>query len=180
MFGFICRLTRPHGNARRPARLGVESLELRENPAAMPWTGEAPVTISNPTVTEGAVATFVVTPKVGHPVINATYETVDGSASGNTDPDFQIVTGRLSWAVGDNTPKTIKVQTIDDAAYEPQEGFRFRLSDTELNTWTSPPSPVWQADGFGTINDNDPLVSVGDAQATEGTPGSAQIGRAHV
>src|SRR5262245_1744600 len=95
MFGFLPRKSRlPAANSRR-ASLAFEVLEGRENPAGMPWTGAAPVSVSSASVTEGNVATFVVTPAVGHPVIDAIYQTADGSASGSDGPDYQIVAGQL-------------------------------------------------------------------------------------
>jgi hypothetical protein len=172
----------PHSD-RRP-RLAVQPLERRENPAGMPWDGSPTVTVTNATVTEGAVASFVITPKPGHPVIDTIYITDDGTASGSNGPDFQIVTGRLRWAVGDNTPKVVAVQTFDDAAREATETFRLRVQDTELNTWYYPARPAWQTDGFGEIRDNEPppppppptpRVSVGDGRVVEGDAGSPPI-----
>ena len=121
------------------------------------------LTISDPTVTEGTNAGFVVTASDPSPTsITVTGNTANGTAGSG---DFTALTSQtFTIAAGETTSNTVNVATTDDNVDEPDgETFTMNLSDVSSN------ATLDESSGTGTINDNDeaPVLSVNNATVSE-------------
>ena len=124
------------------------------------------LTIHDSTVAEGnagtVAATFSLTLSVAssQPVTVA-YTTADGSAKAGSD--YQAASGTLTFAPGE-TSKTVSVLVNGDRLAEPNETFNVKLSSpTNAN--------ISNAQGVGTILDDEPRISIGDVSKKEGKNG---------
>ncbi len=128
------------------------------------------ITISDaPAVVEGnagvANATFsVALSKALQVPVTVNYASADVTATANVD--YTPVAGTLTFAAGE-TQKAILVSVIADSLNEGNETFVVNLSNATNGTITA-------AQGTGTINNDDPVVSVtiGDLSVTESTGGT--------
>jgi ELWxxDGT repeat protein len=138
-----------------------------------PWhlvPGGPAITVTDTTVTEGNVgttaATFTVRLSEAHDQpVTVAYATAAGTATAGTD--YQSVSGSLTFAPGE-TVKTITVLVNGDQFGEPNETFVVNLSSATNAT-------IADAQGTGTILDDEPRISIGDATVTEGNTGTRAI-----
>jgi uncharacterized protein YkwD/plastocyanin len=88
------------------------------------------------------------------------FSTADGGA--RAPDDFVFTSGTLTFSPG-QTAKTITVDVVDDLLDESSESFSVNLAGAVDAT-------IADAQGLGTLTDNDaePTVSIGDATVTEG------------
>lgn len=119
--------------------------------------------VNDAAVTEGSALVFTVT-KSGSATLSysVSYATSAGSAAAGSD--YTATSGTLNFASNEAT-KTISVSTSDDAAVESSETLSLLLSAATGG------STISDAQGVGTINDNDvlpPSFAVNDVSATEG------------
>ena len=122
------------------------------------------LSINDVSVNEAAGnATFTVT--LSGPsaqTVSVNYTTADGTALAGSD--YSATNGTLSFAPGE-TSKTITVAITNDNVFESTEGFSLNLSNPTNAT-------IADAQGLGTITDNDTaptIQSVSDASITEGS-----------
>ncbi|MCB1094216.1 MAG: hypothetical protein KDN22_01435 [Verrucomicrobiae bacterium] len=126
-----------------PASLVIGNVEIAENGSAVVFE----VTVTGATDS----------------VISVDFATSDGTATAGSD--YTATSGTLQIPVDISGPATISVPILDDALDEDD-------SETFTLTLSAPVNAViGQATGTGSILDNDdaPVVSVGDADVTEGT-----------
>ncbi len=122
----------------------------------------ASFSVDDITVTEGVGVTFTVT-KTGATTLShdVSYATADSSALAGSD--YTAKTGTLTFAANETT-KTASILTTDDSTNENVESFFINL--------TSPTNGavIGDAQGVGTLNDNDPgpSFSVNNVTVTEG------------
>jgi hypothetical protein len=126
--------------------------------------------IGDAAVTEGnngsAAAVFTVTLTApANETVTVRYATLEESAWAGTD--FQATNGILTFAPGE-TSKPVSVSVAGDRLGEPDEFFTVRLSDP-VN------APISDGIGRGTIRDDEPQITVGDASRPEGKNGSATM-----
>ncbi|MEB4613203.1 Calx-beta domain-containing protein, partial [Leucobacter sp. M11] len=105
-----------------------------QGPAADIGAVEVPVIagqvalLEDVTVSEGEDAVFTVTRSAGsHVPASVTVSTADGSAVAGED--YTATSVRLSWAAGEEGPKTVSVPTLTDALIEPEQTFTVSLSE---------------------------------------------------
>ncbi len=159
-------------NADTAADVGVANLFSHNvsvflNNRDWPPLGAPFVSVGDVYLTEGntgttnAVFTVSLSAAFNQP-ISINYSTVDGTATAGSD--YQAIAGVLSFNSGE-TRKTLTVLINGDRLAESSEHFLVNLSN---------PSNVRIADGqgFGSIADNEPLVTVSSAQVTEGNTGT--------
>jgi large repetitive protein len=126
------------------------------------------LSIGDATVTEGngtATATFTVQlspASVGD--VSVDYATADGSATAGSD--YVGESGELTLPAGETT-ETITVNVIGDALHEDNESFSINLTNASG-------ASLSDAQGLGTITDDDPLpsVAINDVTVTEGDTGT--------
>ncbi len=120
--------------------------------------------VNDVSVTEGGSLVFTVT-KTGSTSssFSLNFATADGTATAGSD--YTAASGTLTFASTDVT-KTITVATTDDAAVESAETVLVNLSGATGG------STISDAQGIGTINDNDapppPSFAINDVSVTEG------------
>ena len=126
--------------------------------------------IQNVTVNEGGTATFTVTlAAVSGQEVTVNWETVNGTATGDTDcngdGDFTESSGTLTFQAGNTAPDEPDPAVVicEDDLHEPAETFGLRLR-IPTNA-TAPADPA-----TGLINDNDgpPALSVDEPRVLEG------------
>jgi hypothetical protein len=93
------------------------------------------------------------------------FATVDGTALAGVD--YQPAAGTLAFAVG-QLSRTVTVNLIADAEVEPDETFRIVLSNPQG-------AVVGDAEGAGTIRNDDAAISIGDASRLEGHSGTSSM-----
>ncbi len=131
------------------------------------------LSINDATVTEGdggsVDATFTVTlsPASGQ-VVTVGYQTANGTASAGTD--FTAASGTLTFGIG-VTSQTVTVPVLGDTLDEANESFFVNLSNPTN-------AAIGDAQGIGTITDNDPppSITINDVTVTEGDSGSVSAG----
>jgi hypothetical protein len=133
------------------------------------WPPPPPPTVSvnDVTVTEGNTgttdATFTVSLSYSADTdVTVHYATADGSATAGSD--YTATSGDLVIPAG-QTAGTVTVPVLGDRLAEPTETFALNLSSPVNAT-------LGDGQGGGTILDDEPRVSVGDATVTEGNTGS--------
>jgi uncharacterized delta-60 repeat protein len=121
---FTVILSNPGGGA----VLGTPSVETVTITNDDAPNGDLGLTVNSLTVTEGEQAVLQVarTNGSGGPV-QIDYATSNGSAT--APEDYTAASGTLTWAAGDSSPKTITVNTVDDALDEPTETFSVTLTN---------------------------------------------------
>ncbi|HEY9639750.1 MAG TPA: Calx-beta domain-containing protein [Coleofasciculaceae cyanobacterium] len=123
--------------------------------------------IDDVTVTEGGTARFTISlsQASGSPM-TVTYSTADSTATAGSD--YTATTGTVTFAANE-TQKTIDIVTLDDPANEPSETFFVNLSSTDVT--------LTDAQGLGTITDNDglPKIAVADVTVPEGNSNSSAL-----
>jgi hypothetical protein len=133
------------------------------------WPPAAPLlTINDVVLTEGnsgtASATFTVTLSApSDQPVTVAYATADGSATAGSD--YQAASGTLTFAPGETTG-TITVLVNGDRL---GEGF-FEYFFVNLNGATN--AIIADGHGWGTIHEDEPRISIGDATLTEGDTGT--------
>jgi hypothetical protein len=70
--------------------------------------------------------------------VTVRYATTAGTATSNVD--FAAASGVLSWAAGDNAPKTVDIAILQDSLYEGRETFGFALSSASGGARLGTPS----------------------------------------
>ncbi|MCA0302386.1 MAG: cellulase family glycosylhydrolase [Proteobacteria bacterium] len=130
--------------------------------------------ISDASVAEGSagtpgIATFTVRLSAAATTpVSVAFATADGTALAGSD--YVARAGTLTFAAGE-TSKTIAVTALGDAAVEANESFTVVLSNASGAT-------LGDASGTGTLLNDDtapvvlPTLSISDASAVEGNPGS--------
>jgi hypothetical protein len=134
----------------------------------------ATLAIADARATEGGTLVFGVTADLAdeHTPLTATYTIAfDAGASAADLAAGTSLTGTVTIPAGDTTAM-IDVDTVDDALAEATETFTVTLSAPSAN------AVIGDGTAVGTIDDNDPqpvpVVSIADAEATEGgTPSFA-------
>lgn len=123
--------------------------------------------VNDVSATEGGTLTFTVT-KSGEGIQNfsVNYATADGTAAAGSD--YTAASGTLTFAVGE-TIKTVSVPTTDDAVDEASETLSLNLSAATGG------STISDAQGVGTIEDNDPAPSFAISDATAVTEGGTLV-----
>src|SRR3954451_20779297 len=134
--------------------------------------GVGNISIADVTIAEGnagtSIATFTVTRTGGNAAFDLTYATADGTATAGNDYVAQP-TGTVSFADGDLT-KTISVTINGDTTVESDETFYVNLlSATNGGT-------IVDAQGLGTIANDDTAGGVGDISITDVTIGEGNSG----
>jgi probable HAF family extracellular repeat protein len=130
--------------------------------------GTPVVQIGDASVTEGQTGTraagFTVTlsPASSEPV-TVSYSTANGSATAGSD--YQSASGTVTFAAGE-TAKPISVLVNGDRAGEPNETFVVNVG------LTSGAAVVGDAQGLGTIVDDEPRVSIDSVSKNEGQSGT--------
>ncbi|WP_165873488.1 Calx-beta domain-containing protein [Parasulfuritortus cantonensis] len=79
-------------------------------------------------VSEGDGAIVLTVLRLGDANASASVSFATASGTARSGIDFKAVSGKLYWAAGDATPKTITVPVIDDALQESSETFKVSLS----------------------------------------------------
>jgi uncharacterized protein len=135
------------------------------------------LSVSDATVTEGnsgdtPLATFTVT------LTNAASDdfTVDFATSDNASAlagtDYTTSAGTLNFdAFANGTTRTFTVPMIGDDTPEPDETFTVTLSNVQGNAAVV----IGDATGTGTIEDDEPRLSVADASIVEGDSGTSTL-----
>ncbi len=137
----------------------------------------APVlSIDSPSVTEGDTTTATLTFTVSLAPASGKTVTVnyDDGLTGTAGPNdyTAIEAGTLTFAPGE-TSSTIAVTVTGDTADEPDETVVLRLSSPTNAALSGSPVAIL---GTGTIVDNDlPVLSIGDATAAEGDPATFSL-----
>jgi len=126
--------------------------------------------IDNATVMEGntgtTAANFTVTlSEASTEMVTVAYATGGGTAIAGSD--FQAASGTLTFAPGE-TSQTISVLVNGDRLGEPNEMFVVNLSN---------PTNATISDGYGdgTIEDDEPRISIGDVAKSEGMKGQTTL-----
>jgi len=101
--------------------------------------------------------------------VSVDYATADGTALASTD--YTATTGTLTFAPGQTT-KSVSVPLLSDQITEPNESLTLTLANVDEGAATGPPVTLVNAVAAGTIVDNDPKVSIGDARVKEGDKGT--------
>ncbi len=117
------------------------------------------------TATAGAL-TFTV--RLASPAVapaSIDFATVDGTAVAGVD--YQPVSGTLDFVVG-QLSKTVIVNLIPDAEVEPDETYRLVLSNPEG-------AVIGDAEGVGTIRNDDAAISIADVLRSEGHSGTTSM-----
>ena len=164
--------------SRWPGRLvgcvTVSALVLVMAPSLASAATSPVITIGDVTVTEGnsgtTNATFTITasprPK-GSSTLQVSWATGNGTAT--SPSDYTTASGSVTFTrtVGD---RTVSVPVVGDTIDEANETFAVNLSNL-----VGTPGSIGDAQGVGTITDNDaaPTLSLGDASVTEGNSGTA-------
>ena len=119
-------------------------------------------TIDNVAASEGGNAVFTVT-KTGSTSLSSSVNFATANSAAVAGTDYTTSSGTLNFAVGD-VSKTITVSTINDSAFETAEGFYINLTSPTNAT-------ISDAQGIGTINDNDPTpyFTINNVIAAEGS-----------
>jgi hypothetical protein len=131
-------------------------------------SGSAPLatlSISDASTTEGGALVFTVT-KNGNGAGSANWTTANGSAGSGSD--YTATSGTISFTVSE-VSKTISVDTIDDADFEPAETLTVALSSPSAG------AAIGTATGTGTISDNDVAPSFAISNAAAVTEGGALV-----
>ena len=127
---------------------------------------EPALSIGDVTVNEGrgpAVFTVTIGEASDRPV-TVNYATSNGTA--RAGQDYESTSGTLTITSPDTTG-TIEVTVLDDGVPEPDETFQVRLSSADG-------ARIEGARATGTIEDNEPALSIGDVTVNEGD-GSAEF-----
>ncbi len=130
------------------------------------------IVINDVTVTEGNTgtvnATFTVTLTASSAqTVTVDFATADGTAS--APADYQSNNGTLAFAPGETT-RTITVLVNGDTLDEASETFFVNLTNPSN-------ASIVDAQGLGTITDNDPApsISINDVSVAEGTSGTTNL-----
>jgi hypothetical protein len=139
-----------------------------ESPPPPPPTGPS-LSIGDAAVTEGnagqITATFAVTLSAASTeTVTVDYTAADGTATGS---DYAAAAGTLTFAPGEMS-KAVTVLVNGDRLGEPNETFVVDLS-TPTN------ATIADAQGVGTIGDDEPRVSISDVSKTEGKKGQTTL-----
>jgi hypothetical protein len=145
------------------ANAASNSVSVLLNDGAWPGQNIPRLRIGDVTVTEGhtgtvAVAFTVTLSSASDLPVTVAYATGNGTATAGSD--YQTTSGTLTFAPGE-TSTTITVPVIGDRLGEPNETFVVNLSSPTNAT-------IADAQGTGTILDDEPRVSIGDVTKTEG------------
>jgi hypothetical protein len=92
-------------------------------------------------------------------------EATGGAACGPAGVDYVSQAGTLTFTPGSPTTQTINVTTCDDAIDEFDEAFAVNLTGTTIAT-------IIDAQGVGTIQDNDPTPTISISDATVNPEGT--------
>lgn len=125
--------------------------------------------------TNSGVTTAVFTATLSNPSasqVQVNFRTVDGSAT-VADADYAATSGTLTWAAGNNDPKTIRVTVRGDTRAEANETFNLSLTNA-VNAALATPVAV------GTILNDDatpihPTITVSSPRIVEGNSGTRVI-----
>ena len=128
------------------------------------------LSIDDVTLLEGNSGSRYFTFTVGMSGVNTygagvNYTTADGTAVA-ANGDYEAVSGTLSWAPGNTSPKTLSVVIFGDATVEPDEAFYVNLSGANGAT-------ISDGQGIGTIQDDDmnPLLVTITTDVVNGNDG---------
>jgi hypothetical protein len=94
--------------------------------------------------------------------VSVSYTTANGSAAAGTD--YQAKSGTLTFAPGE-TSRTVTVQVIGDRAPEADESFFVNLGSAN--------AIIGDAQGQGTIIDDEPRIRISDVSKSEGRKGKS-------
>ncbi|HLA79296.1 MAG TPA: Calx-beta domain-containing protein [Vicinamibacteria bacterium] len=136
-------------------------------------TDDVALSINDVTITEGdagfANAVFTITLSSPRAVpVTVTVDTVDGTATAGTasPADYRAVVSQVVTFAAGVTTRNLNVRAFGDVTTEPGETFSVNLSAPANAT-------IADAQGIGTILDNDLILSIDDATVIEGNTGSA-------
>jgi hypothetical protein len=124
------------------------------------WIHDVNVVEGN-TGTTSATFTVILTAGSTQPV-SVAYSTGAGAAIAGSD--YQTTSGTLTFAPGESS-KTITVPVYGERVAEPDETFSVNLS-APIN------ATIGDAQGIGTILDDEPRISIDDVTRTEGSKGT--------
>ncbi|MEQ1860602.1 MAG: Calx-beta domain-containing protein [Chthoniobacteraceae bacterium] len=130
--------------------------------------------IGDAQVIEGGAGTsatmrFTVTLLRATGAVTVDYATANGTAL--SGQDYTAATGMLSFALGETT-KTFDVTVLGDATDENDETFTVNLSNA---TGLGAGNGISDAQGVGTIIDDEGLLTITDASLVEGNTGTANM-----
>ncbi len=128
---------------------------------------EPRVSIGGATVTEGNTGTKAMTFTVSLAAaydapVTVSYATADGSALAGSD--YQAKSGTVTFAAN-TTTQTVTVQVIGDRAFEYDETFYVNLTGAGA-------AVISNGTGYGTIQDDEPRISISGASVKEGHSGT--------
>jgi hypothetical protein len=144
-------------------RLAIESLEDRCTPAAMLAIGDVAILEGHDGVHHAVVQVTLTEPHGNSVTVN--YSTANGSAQAGSD--YNAASGKLTFSKG-QTSKTILVPVRGDRLVEPDEYFSIRLSNAKG-------AKIARSEGYVTVGDDEPRVSINDVSALEGNSGTAPL-----
>ncbi len=125
-------------------------------------------------VDESAGIITVQVNKTGNTAVEATAEYATGDNTAGAGTDYTAVSGTLTFAPAE-TSKTITIEILDDAVFEPDESFIISLNDP-INAVTG-----IRSDTVVTVADNDPVPFVqfdsGTFSVNEGGTGTITVKR---
>jgi hypothetical protein len=99
--------------------------------------------------------------------VTVNYATADGSALAGSD--YVATNGTVTFVPGGPTSQTVKVLVNGDHTAEGDEYFTVNLSNASSNAQIS------NGVGYGTIYDDEPIITIGDWSATEGNSGTQEF-----
>ena len=137
----------------------------------------AVMTINDVSVNEGNAGNtnLVFTVTLNNPVsatVSANYATAPGTATAGTD--YNTTSGTLTFNAGE-TSKTITVQVIGDVVGEANETFFVNLTNLVVGGGLSSFVNINDAQGVGTILDDDLQFSINDVTVDEGNSGTTNF-----
>jgi hypothetical protein len=150
----------------------LDTVTVLLNDGDWPGPGVPNVTVGDASVIEGhtgaASASFTVALS-NDPLDTVTihYATANGSAT-TADGDYQTTAGTLTFNPGDPLSKTISVPVNGDRRGEADETFFVHLT-------SAAGAKITDGQGVGTILDDEPRVSTGDAVVAEGHSGTVAL-----
>lgn len=168
---FTVSLGQPSGGALL-ASPSIATVSIADNDSAPPpQTGALQFSLPGYETAESASAVTITVLRNGGSAGAASVQYATASGSAAAGLDFQAVSGTLSWATGDSSPRTFTVPIINDTLVESTETFQVLLS--------APSGATLGAPGAATVSIQDNDVASGPC-GPAGSPWVANAGSSYV